>query len=810
MTGGTGAGHVGLTTAEVAERVKAGLVNTTGGTSRSLAGIFRANVFTLFNLILGIGLALVLVAGDWPDAAFGVVLVVNTAIGVIGEYRAKRTLDRLAILHATGARALRDGTVSVVPLSEIVLDDVLLLGSGDQVSADATVLEAVGLEVDESLLTGESEEVDKRPGDEVLSGSVVVAGSGVVRVVRVGPEGYANRLTAAARRYALVTSELRTGVNRVLVVVSWIIVPLTALLFWSQMHSQGGFSQAISDGTWRKAVVFAVAGVVGMIPEGLVLLTSISFALAAVALARLRVLVQELPAVEVLARVDVLCVDKTGTLTDGEIVLDAVELLAAQDGVCESLATFAATPEANPTTVAIGAGLSGVTPASVVGSVPFSSDRKWSAVRTPGGSWVLGAPEVLLADRRDPDATAAMEEVAGRTFHGRRVILLAASPGGLPDPGAGLPRDLRPVAIAVLRERVRPDAAQTLGYFAEQGVRVIVISGDNPATVAAIARVAGLADQTRDAEGHSGGASLAAVDSRELPTDPDDPAALAALAVSLRRGSIFGRVTPEQKRAMVRALQGDGHTVAMTGDGVNDALALKDADLGIAMGSGAGATKAVARLVLLDGQFAALPGVVAQGRRVIANMERVSNLFLTKTTYAALLALAVVVLAWPYPFYPRHLTLVGALTIGIPAFLLALAPNPRRYVPGFLPRVLWFAIPAGVVAAAAVLAVYAPLHLDGREGQARTGATVVLLVCGLWVLSVLARPWTPWRVALVAAMGAVGALAFALPVVRDFLALEIPDRTTTILVLVVGLLGCGLIEVTRWAGVSRTRPDAVA
>ncbi len=786
----------GLTAPEVAVRVDAGLVNTaTDSASRSLTSIIRANVLTLFNFILTVALLLVVIAGDLRDALFGVVLVLNTAIGIGGEYRAKRTLDRLAILHATKARVIRDGAQVEIALETIVLDDVLLLSTGDQVPADGVVLEASGLELDESLLTGESRDVDKVPGSEVLSGSAVVAGHGAVHVTRVGAEGYANRLTAAARRYSLVTSELRVGINAVLVAISWVIVPVTLLLFWSQLQHAGGPAQAIADGTWRRAVVFAVAGVVGMVPEGLVFLTSVNFALAAMILARRQVLVQELPAVEVLARVDVLCLDKTGTLTDGTVVLESVDDLARTvPGMREALAAFSADEAANATAAAILPGLEGVEPAPALEAVPFSSARKWSALRTAQGCWVLGAPEVLLAGRTDPAAREALARVAASTEAGLRVVMLASAASGLPTVDEPLPGDLQPVAVAVLRERVRPDAAATLAYFREQGVRVILISGDNPSTVAAIARVVEL---------DGPGVAVEGIDARRLPVSPQDEAGVEELAAVLRGHSVLGRVMPEQKRAIIKALQRDGHTVAMTGDGVNDALALKDADLGIAMGNGAAATKAVARLVLLDGRFDTLPGVVAQGRRVMANMERVSNLFLTKTTYAAILAIAVVGLGWPYPFYPRNLTLVGLLTIGFPAFILAIAPNHRRYVPGFLRRVLMFAIPAGVVTGLGVLFVYAPLHLGGDEGQARSGATLVLLVVAMWVLGVLARPWSWWRVLLVAVMATLAVGAFLAPGVRAFLALELPNRETGILVLVVGSLGCLLVEIVHRIRASR-------
>ena len=788
----------GLTSAEVAERVAGGLVNTPAdGSSRSLASILRANVFTLFNLILTIALALVLIAGHLEDALFGIVLVLNTGIGIVGEYRAKRVLDRLAILVASQAVVIRDGTETEIPLAGIVRDDVLLLRAGDQVPADGIVLESSGLELDESLLTGESTEVEKPPRSEVLSGSVVVAGRGVVRVTRVGPEGYANRLTAAARRYSLVVSELRTGVNRVLLVISWIIVPITLLLFWSQLRGHGGLEQALADGSWRNAVVFAVAGVVGMVPEGLVLLTSVSFGLAAVALARRKVLVQELPAVEVLARVDVLCVDKTGTLTDGTVVHESVDPLTREaPGMWASLGAFAVAEEANATAAAIGAGLERSEQALVLDTVPFSSARKWSALLTPAGAWVLGAPEVLLAAREDDAAREALRRVASRTSEGLRVVLLATAPSGrLPVAAEPIPDDLVPAAVVVLREHVRPDARRTLEYFREEGVRVMVVSGDNPSTVAAIARVVGLGAQDE--------APVEGTDARRLPDNPDDPEHVTALASALRSRSVLGRVSPEQKLAVVRALRQDGHVVAMTGDGVNDALALKEADLGIAMGDGAPATKSVAQLVMLDDRFSTLPGVVAQGRRVMANMERVSNLFLTKTTYAALLSIVIALSWWPYPFLPRNLTVIGALTIGIPAFILSLVPNHRRYVPGFLGRVLSFSIPNGIVAALAVLAVYVPIYLSRDQVQARSAATMVLLVVGLWVLGILARPWSAWRIVLVAALATGGVISYAVPPVRDFLALELPHGATGALVAVVAAAACLAIELLHRHGLAR-------
>lgn len=770
--------HRGLSSAEVARRVADGQVNHIHvATSRGFWDIVRGNLFTLFNAMLGAALVAVLAVGAWRDAVFGGVMVSNTLIGAITELRAKRALDRLAILDRARLTVLRDGGRRHVDLEDIVLDDIVLLSTGDQVPADGVVLEEVGLEVDESMLTGESDPVAKEPGADLFSGSAVVAGSGIYRVTKVGADSYAQRITAEAKRFSLVGSELRDGINKILVVISWIIVPMALLLFWSQLRAEGGTVVSFSDGSWRDAVVQAVAGIVGMVPEGLVLLTSINFALAAVILARRSVLAQELPAVEVLARVDMLCLDKTGTITDGSIDLDAIVPIG-QNGPDELeraravLAALATDPEANTTARAMAAGLADVTPAPLRTLVAFSSARKWSASYDGRTTWFFGAPEVLTAAAGDSGDVVA--EVRRRAAAGARVLLLARIDDEAHEPD----ERLRPVALAALRERVRADAAEALTYFAEEGVRVKIISGDNPDTVAAIASAVGLG-------------SAPGVDARTLTPE--------TTAQALRDHDVFGRVTPEQKREFVHALQADGHTVAMTGDGVNDALALKDADLGIAMGSGAPATKAVARLVLVDGRFSRLPGVVAQGRRVIANMERVAALFLTKTTYAILLALAVMVTSWPYPFLPRHLTIVGVLTIGTPAFLLALAPNSRRYRPGFLNRVLRLAIPCGAVGAAAVLAVYGTLHVRGEEAQASTAATLTLLIIGLWLLGTLARPLTPYRAGVVITMS-VGALsALIISPVRHFFALEIPTVGTALLVAAAAGVGAGAVEILyRW------------
>ncbi len=751
----------GLSRAEVAEREAAGQINAIPtGPSRTVAQIIRSNVLTPFNLLLGALLVLVLIVAPIQDALFGLVLVANSAVGIIQELRAKQTLDRLAVLSAPRATAVREGREVTIPMDQVVLDDLLVLLSGDQVGVDGEVVRSESLEVNESLLTGESEPVHKGAGEQVLSGSFVSAGSGLYRATRVGAEAYAVRLAEEAKRFTLVRSELRNGINRILKIIAWVMVPTVVLLVWSQMslESHPGVKEALRG---------TVAGIVAMVPEGLVLLTSVAFAVGVVRLGRRRVLVQELPAVEGLARVDVICFDKTGTLTEGRLAVESVEALDERYDPAEALGALAAAdPNPNATMQAIVEAYPEPAGWLPTATVPFSSARKWSGASFgSSGSWVLGAPELMLPD--DPLVVASMQEAASR---GRRVLLLARSAGPLD--GEVLPGDLEAVALVGLTDRVREDAARTLEYFARQGVAAKVISGDNPQTVAAIAQQVGLAGADR------------VVDARTLPEEGP------GLADALEQGTIFGRVTPHQKRAMVAALQSRGHVVAMTGDGVNDVLALKDSDIGIAMGSGAPASRAVAQLVLLDGSFDTLPSVVAEGRRVISNIERVANLFLTKTVYAFLLAILVGVFARPFPFVPRHLTIVGSLTIGIPAFFLALAPSAARARTGFVRRVVSFAFPVGTLAAVATysayeLAIYEKVVLI----EARTLATLVLLSIGLFALIINARPLTPLRRLLIGGMAAAFLIVLAGDWLREFFELEMPP-------LVVLLAGVGIVGLT--------------
>lgn len=747
----------GLTGAQVRERIAAGQTNDVPRrSSRPVGQIIRANVLTRFNAIIGTLFVLILIFGQWQDGLFGGIIIANAAIGVIQELRAKRTLDRLAVVGETPVRVMRDGTVRELAQHEIVLDDLIELGTGDRIVVDGEVTESRGLEIDESLLTGEADPVHKAPGDPIMSGSFVVAGSGGFTATKVGPDAYAAKLVEEASKFTLAHSELQAGINTFLTYVTWLIVPVAALLIVTQLSTARNFGEA---------VVGAVAGVVTMVPEGLVLMTSIAFAVGVVRLGRRQCLVQELPAIEGLARVDVLCVDKTGTLTEPGMDLDEIVVLRGDLPAFASLAALAAADTSpNPTMQALKEGLDEPDPGwKTTTAVPFSSARKWSGAEFGSrGAWIFGAADVLLAEGDEHRQEA---EKLGST--GLRVLALAKVPDGafgdaewMEGPaGAGKRLRVEAAALVVLRQRLRPEAPDTLRYFAQQGVAVKVISGDNPVSVGAIAQ-----DLKIPGAEHP-------VDARTLPEDT------AKMAEILDTNSVFGRVSPQQKRSMVKALQSRGHTVAMTGDGVNDVLALKDADLGVSMGSGSGATRAVAQIVLLDNSFATLPFVVAEGRRVLGNIERVANLFLTKTMYSILLAILVGLLHVRFPFLPRHLTLISTLTIGVPAFFLALAPNLERARTGFVPRVLRFAIPAGIACGGATFAGYYLALENPKTGFAQDSstATLALFLLAMWVLALIARPYNWWRIGLVAAMGAAFLTVLALPWLRDFFALE-PDN----------------------------------
>ncbi|MBT8203350.1 MAG: HAD-IC family P-type ATPase [Acidimicrobiia bacterium] len=737
--------QTGLSKRQVKDRVAEGKVNTLpDGPSRTVREIVRSNIITRFNILIAALLVVSILVAPLQDSLFAGVMIINTIIGIYQELKAKRTLDRLALLAAPKARVVRGGKVQEIDVSTVVIQDVLEVGPGDQIVVDGQVLTTSNLEVDESLLTGESDAIEKAPGDEVLSGSFVSAGGGRFMATKVGRDAYAAQLAEQAKVFTLVRSELRSGIDWILKLVSWLIIPTAVLLVYSQLNASESLKQALQG---------AVAGVVAMVPQGLVLVTSVAFAVGVVRLGRRDVLVQELPALEGLARVDVVCLDKTGTLTYGRLAVDGVQAITGEDYDAPLGALAQADPNPNATQAAIAAAFAAPEGWTATATVPFSSARKWSGATFAGrGTYVLGAPEVVLGGQ----ASEAARRADLLALEGSRVILLARSVDPLR--GDVLPANLEPVAFVLLADQIKPEAPEILAFFAAQDVSIKVISGDHPRTVGRIAQEAGVPERGDP------------VDARSLPQDPG------ALADVMESRSVFGRVTPQQKRAMIEALQSRGHVVAMTGDGVNDVLALKSADIGIAMGSGSGASRSVAQLVLLDSSFATVPQVVAEGRRVIANIERVANLYLTKTVYAFLLALAIGVAGWQFPFLPRHLTLIGTLTIGAPSFFLALAPSARRATTGFVKRVVRFSAPAGLLAAAATFVAYwlARDQPDVALDEARTTATLVLVLVGLFILAVISRPFNPARRTLILSMGLILALVFAIPASRVFFALDFP------------------------------------
>ncbi|MEU8436311.1 HAD-IC family P-type ATPase [Streptomyces sp. NPDC029216] len=769
----------GLTTAEVAERVARGDVNDVPlRSSRSTADIVRANVFTRFNAIIGVLWVIMLFVAPIQDSLFGFVIVANTGIGIIQELRAKKTLDGLAVIGEAKPSVRRDGATAEISTSEIVLSDVIELGPGDKVVVDGTVGEADGLEIDESLLTGEADPVLKKPGDQVMSGSFVVAGGGAFTATKVGREAYAAQLAEEASRFTLVHSELRTGISTILKYVTWMMVPTSIGLVISQL--------VVKDDNLKDAIARTVGGIVPMIPEGLVLLTSVAFAVGVIRLGRKQCLVQELPAIEGLARVDVVCLDKTGTLTEGGMDVTELRPLGGADAAYVQK-VLGALGESDPRPNASLQAIIDAYPDSAewrcTESLPFSSARKYSGASFSEGdgennTWLLGAPDVLL-----PSGDPALDEIGGLNEQGLRVLLLARSARELDDPAVA--SGVRPTALVVLEQRLRPDAADTLRYFDDQDVKAKVISGDNAVSVGAVAGKLGL-------PGAAG-----TVDARHLPAERD------AMADVLDGNAVFGRVTPRQKRDMVGALQSRGHTVAMTGDGVNDVLALKDADIGVSMGSGSEATRAVAQIVLLNNSFSTLPSVVAEGRRVIGNITRVATLFLVKTVYSVLLAILVVCSQVEYPFLPRHLTLLSTLTIGVPAFFLALAPNKERARPHFVRRVMRYAVPGGAVAAVATFASYliARAHYTGPDAltSETSAATLTLFLTSLWVLAIIARPYTWWRVALVAAMAAAFLVVLAVPWLQHFFQLRLEGVTMPWIAAAIAAAAAALIEAAfRW------------
>jgi cation-transporting ATPase E len=771
----TTAASAGLTQQE-AERKLAARPAASSSSSRSYRSIVLANVFTIFNLILLAAGVVTLAFGEWQDALFLAVLVANSGIGIAQEVRAKRTLDRLAALVAPTATVVRDEIPRRVEVEEVVDGDIVVLEPGDQVVADGVIRRSDGLAVDESILTGESTPVTRAEGEEVRSGSFAVEGGGAYVVTAVGDASYAARLAGEAREFRHPRSPLERAINRLLFLLVAILVPLGVALVWALYRRHTSLHAAVPT---------TVAAVVTLVPEGLILLTSLTFAVAGVRMARRGALAQQLNAIESLASVDTICLDKTGTLTDAHI---RVEALVPADGVDEgelahALGRFAASsPTRNATLTAIGehAGGAAEEPRTVV---PFSSRRRWSALELGTTTYALGAPELFPLG---PLQAIADEQARG----GRRVVAFGTATGHVSEDEPLSIGHL--LGIVVLAERLRADARETVEFLRSQGVRLLVISGDRPETVAAVATDAGI----------EAGEPL---DGSDLP---DDPAALRRL---VEAHNVIGRIAPQDKKRVVEALSSGGRYVAMVGDGVNDVPALKAARLSIAQGSGSQMARAVSDLVFVRGDFASMPALVAEGRKVLRNLQRVAKLFVAKSAFATFLVLSIGLTPQAYPLLPRHLSLAASLTIGIPAFFLALGPSEGRFrSSGFLFDVGRFAVPAGTAAGLGVLTSFVFARNVARLPltEARTIATSVLVLVGLYL--VLALEATSRRRAaavgtLTASMLALYALVLAFPFARHFFALDVPGFGGATVV----LLGAALAIFGLWFTDDRFVPGAV-
>ena len=721
----------GLTQEEVRAHREQGRTNTMPRrTEGGVADILRRNVLTLFNLLNLCLAGLLLWVGSHRDMLFLGVVLSNTLIGTIQELRAKRTHDRLQLLSEGRVRVMRDGVECRLSPQELVLDDVVLLSRGDQIPADATVLSGAG-EADESLLTGESAPVSKAAGDTLYSGSFLVSGSVAARLTAVGADSYAGQLQLSARRVKRAQSELMRDMRRIIRWVSVLIVPIGAAMFSRQYASV--------DLGLRDAVTGTVASMLGMIPEGLILLTSVSLAAGVVALGRRNALVNELFGIETLARTDVVCMDKTGTLTSGEMVLDrtlALNGVPPEEIAAYMAALLRASADETPTVRALAEAFPASNAPEIAQAVPFSSARKWSAAQAEGlGSVVLGAPERLLKGE-------ALKQAQALAAQGLRVLALLCAPAPLC--GEALPEGLVPAALLCLRDALRPNVQKTVRYFGEQGVTLKVISGDSPLTVSHAAAAAGVPGADR------------MVDLSTIEGEKD----YTALS---RHYTIFGRVSPQDKQGLIEALRKDGHGVAMVGDGVNDIPALKAADCSIAMAGGSDAACRVAQITLLDADFDVMPRIVLEGRRVINNITRAASLFLVKNIFSLLLSVLLLIFPFAYPFAPIQLTLVSSLTIGIPSFVLALQPSRDRVSGSFLRNVIMRALPGGVCTAALIIPLMA--FSDGlgfSQDVISTLSTLIAGYSGLVVLFLTCLPLNALRGGLVAAMAALFAGAVLL------------------------------------------------
>ena len=693
--------------------------------SKSYSDIFLQHTFTFFNILNFILAGLVLFTGSWKNATFIILVISNIAIGMYQEIRSKKVLDELAFLNQEKVQVIRNGEIITIPVDEIVLNDILVLKAGNQIPVDGVVVMGEG-DVNESMLTGESDAIHKEPGTSVYAGCFLTAGSFRMQAAAVGEQTYMNSMLKQIRRTKQYPSQLRDSLDQIIKICTMILVPLGILLFAKTYWGSGE--------TLNQSILATTASMVGMIPEGLIILTSVALAVSSVKLAQKKVLIQELYCIETLARVDVLCLDKTGTLTKGDMKVNAILPRADLDEkqLHQLLSNmYASSDDDNPTAQAIRDEVKDIQPQWTSDkNFPFSSSAKCSGIVYGDHTWYIGAYS-FMTEKPDPAVEAEIEQYASQ---GIRVLALMEGPkADVLEKG-----DYRLLALILIEDILRPDARETLDFFREQGVQIKIISGDLPQTVAAIARHAGF-------EGRS--VNMSKVEDDEIP-------------LAVKRNAIFGRVTPDQKREMIAALKKEGHTVAMTGDGVNDVMALKEADCSIAMGSGSQAAKSIASLVLLENQFQALPSILDEGRRVINNIQRTASLFLVKTLFSVILTTLTILWLSRYPFEPIQLSLFSTVGVGVPAFILTLEPNYARVEGNFLVNVLSKAIPGALCLVLLIVgAKFLSFAMPLSEEQFSTICTWLAGINSLCVLRTVCVPLTPLRKVLLITMWAAYLIA---------------------------------------------------
>ncbi len=695
----------GLTNIEVKSRIEKGLVNiSTDVKTKNILEIITNNFFTLFNFLnLGLGLAIFLV-GSYKNLLFLGVVICNTLISTVQEIRSKLTIDKLTLLNTTKTKVIRDKKEQEISINDIVLDDIIKLTPGSQIPVDCHIISGEVL-VNESLITGESESISKKTKDELLSGSFIVSGWCNAKVIRVGKDNYTAKISAQAKYIKKVNSEIMNFINKIIKYISILIVPLGILMFMHQLSLDGN--------TFEKAVVSTVASLIGMIPEGLVLLTSTVLAVSVIRLSKEKVLVQELYCIETLARVDTICLDKTGTLTKGIMKVNKLIPIDSDIKECENILGIMSyhMDADNQTMKAIGDKYSVYNDYDIEKIIPFSSQKKWSGISFKNTSYILGAPEIIC-----PDAP-----INKNYSLDNRVVMLARVYENLTE---NLPKKVKPMALILISDEIRPEASMTLKYFKEQGVDIKLISGDSPITVSGVAKKVGLENV------------------KYIDMSKNDKPISEIVSIY----NVFGRVKPNEKKELIIALKNAGHTVAMTGDGVNDVLALKEADCSIAMNSGSDAARTVSQLVLLDSNFSSMPKVVGEGRRSINNIQRSSSLFLCKTTYATLLAIIFLFLNIKYPFIPIQLTLTSMVTIGIPSFVLALEPNNERINGKIIINVLKKSLPTALTIVSNVLIISTlPYIIRLSSSEVSTLAVVLTGFTGFMLLYKISLPFNLLR-----------------------------------------------------------------